>query len=89
MNEVLKRELGTAGIAFTETTKQMISADAYRTPEFWLNVETELYCQFQDILVKHKDNHTFEEMVFYSLLMGRAAHETIEELHRFDKESEE
>jgi len=89
MNEDLKRELGTAGVAFTETTKQMISSGAYRTPEFWLNVETELYCQFQDILVKYEDKHTFGEMVFYSLIMGRAAHETIEELHRFDKENEE
>jgi hypothetical protein len=39
--------------------------------------------------VKHKNKHTFEEMIFFSLLMGTAVKDTMDELHKLDKENEE
>ena len=89
MNKELQGDLGRVAVGFTEQHKNFIAAGDHNFYEYWLNTETELFAAFQDVFVKHKDKHTFEEMVFYSLIMGRAAHETMEELHRFDKESEE
>jgi len=89
MNEDLKRDLGAAGVVFTETTKQIISTGQHHFFEFWLNTEVELLSQFRDILVKHKDSLATEELVFYSLIMGQAVQQTIEDLHKFDKENKE
>lgn len=88
MNDELKRDLGTTGATFAETTKQMISTGQHDYLEFWLNTETELLCQFQDILVKHKENHSVEELVFFSLVMGQATQRAIDDLREFEKESE-
>ena len=57
--------------------------------EYWLNTETELLAILQDVFVKHKNKHTFEEMILFSLLMGMAVKDTMDDLHKLDKENEE
>ena len=89
MNDELKRDLGNAGASFVETTKQMISTGQHDYLEFWLNTETELVCQFQDILVKHKDKHSLDELIFFSLIIGQTAQQTIDDLRKFEKENED
>lgn len=88
MNDELKRDLGTTGATFAETTKQMISTGQHSYSEFWPNAETELLCQFQDVLVKHKESHSVEELIFFSLVVGQATQQTIDDLREFEKESE-
>lgn len=85
MNKELKDDLGRAAVAFTEENRRYILAGSHNFTEYWANADVVLFATFQDVLVKHKDKHTFEEMVFFSLIMGRAAHETIEELRRFEE----
>jgi len=89
MKDGLKRELGTAGVAFTETMKKMISSGGCKDDGFWVEAEGYCFSQFQDILVKYKDNHSIEELVFFSLVMGQAVEKTMVDLHKFRKESEE
>ena len=86
MNDELKQDLGNTGASFVETTKQMISTGQH---DYWLNTETELVCQFQDILVKHKDKHSLDELIFFSLIIGQTAQQTIDDLRKFEKENED
>ena len=89
MNEALKQDIGIAAAAFTENHKRYIAAGEHNYFEYWLSTETELLATLQDVFARHKDKHTFEEMIFYSLLMGSAVKDIMNELHMFDKEKEE
>jgi len=89
MNDELKRDLGTAAASFAAAAKQMISTGRHTQLEFWRNTETEILSQFQDILVKHKDKHSLEELIFFSLILGQVAQQTMDDLHKFEKENED
>ena len=89
MNKDLQQDIGIAAVAFTESHKRYIATGDHNFFEYWLTAETELLATLQDVLVKHKDNHTFEEMIFFTLIMGGAVKNTMEDLHRFDEENEE
>tara|TARA_R110002110_G_scaffold25236_1_gene93784 strand:+ start:159 stop:428 length:270 start_codon:yes stop_codon:yes gene_type:complete len=89
MNKDLQQDIGIAAVAFTESHKRYIATGDHNFFEYWLTAETELLATFQDVLVKHKNKHTFKEMIFFSLLMGRAAKGIMDDLHRFDEENEE
>tara|TARA_R110000824_G_scaffold32672_8_gene105345 strand:+ start:3548 stop:3862 length:315 start_codon:yes stop_codon:yes gene_type:complete len=89
MNKELQEDLGRVAVGFTEHHMRNIAAGDHSFTEYWLNTETELLATLQDVLVKHKDKHTFEEMIFFTLIMGGAVKNTMDDLHRFDKESEE
>lgn len=89
MNEELKQELGTAAVAFTEQAKRIISnREKPGGASFWLNAEIELCSLLQGALVKHKDKHSFEDLIFYSLLMGKAVEKTMFDLRTFATENE-
>lgn len=89
MNKELQQDIGIAVVAFTVHHQRSILAGHHNYFEYWLNTETELLANLQDVFVKHKDKHTFKEMILFSLLMGSAAKETMDNLHRLDKENEE
>ena len=89
MNESLKQDIGIAAAAFTENNKRYIAAGEHNYFEYWLSTETELLATLQDVFVRHKDKHTFEEMILFSLLMGSAVKDIMNELHMFDKDNEE
>jgi len=89
MNKDLQQDIGIAAVAFTENHKRYIAAGDHNFFEYWLSAETELLATFQDVLVKHKNKHTFKEMIFFSLLIGMMVKGIMEDLHRFDKENEE
>ena len=89
MNKELQQDIGIAAVTFTENHKRLIAAGQHNYFEYWLNTETELLATLQDVFVKHKNKHTFEEMIFFSLLMGTAVKDTMNELHKLDKDNEE
>ena len=89
MNKELQQDIGIAVVTFAENHKRFIAAGDHNYFEYWLNTETELLATLQDVFVKHKNKHTFEEMIFFSLLMGTAVKDTMDELHKQDKENEE
>lgn len=89
MNDELKRDLGTAAAGLAAAAKQMISTGRHTQLEFWRNTETEILSQFQDILVKHKDSHSIEELIFFSLILGQVAQQTMSDLYKFEKESKD
>lgn len=89
MNKELQQDIGTAAVAFTENHKKSIAAGEHNFLEYWLGAETELLATLQDVFVRHKNKHTFEEMIFFSLLIGKAVKDIMDDLHRFDKENEE
>ena len=89
MNKELQQDIGTAAVAFTENHKKSIAAGEHNFLEYWLGAETELLATLQDVFVRHKNKHTFKEMIFFSLVIGSAVKGTIEDLHRFVKENEE
>jgi len=89
MNVELQQDIGIAVVTFAENHKRLIAAGDHNYFEYWLNTETELLATLQDVFVKHKNKHTFEEMIFFSLLMGSAVKDTMDDLHKLDKENEE
>jgi hypothetical protein len=89
MNKELQQDIGIAAVTFTENHKRLIAAGQHNYFEYWLNTETELLATLQDVFVKHKNKHTFEEMVFFSLVMGMSVKGIMEDLHKLDKENEE
>ena len=89
MNVELQQDIGIAVVTFAENHKRLIAAGEHNYFEYWLNTETELLAILQDVFVKHKNKHTFEEMIFFSLLMGAAVKDTMDDLHKLDKENEE
>ena len=89
MNKELQRDLGIAATSFTEYHKNKISSGSHKYREYWLMAQTELLAVFQDAFVKHKDKHAFDEMVFFSLVMGQSAISIMNELRDFEKEEEE
>ena len=89
MNKDLQQDIGIAAVAFTENHKRSIAAGDHNFFEYWLGTETELLATFQDVLVKHKNKHTFKEMIFFSLLIGMMVKGIMDDLHRFDEENEE
>ena len=89
MNKELQQDIGIAVVTFTENHKRYIATGEHNYFEYWLNTETELLATLQDVFVKHKNKHTFEEMIFFSLLIGKAVKDIMDDLHRFDKENEE
>lgn len=89
MNKDLQQDIGISVAAFTENQKRYIAAGDHKYFEYWLSAETELLATLQDVFVRHKNKHTFKEMIFFSLVIGSAVKGTIEDLHRFVKENEE
>ena len=89
MNIELQQDIGIAVVTFTENHKRSIAAGDHNYFEYWLNTETELLATLQDVFVRHKNKHTFEEMIFFSLVIGIAVKGIMDDLHRFDKENEE
>jgi len=89
MNKDLQQDIGIAVAAFTENQKRFIATGDHKYFEYWLSAETELLATFQDVLVKHKNKHTFKEMIFFSLLIGMMVKGIMDDLHRFDEENEE
>lgn len=89
MNKELQQDIGIAAVAFMEKQKRTIAAGENDFLEYWLGAETELLATFQDVFVKHKDKHTFEEMVLFSLVMGMAVKGIMEDLHKIGKGNEE
>ncbi len=89
MNKELQEALGKVAVGFTERHMRNIAAGDHGYHEYWLNTEGELLATFQDVLVKYKDRHTFEEMTFFALIMGGAVKDTMNDLHRFDEENKE
>tara|TARA_R110002124_G_scaffold79561_2_gene211468 strand:+ start:245 stop:514 length:270 start_codon:yes stop_codon:yes gene_type:complete len=89
MNIELQQDIGIAVVTFTENHKRSIAAGDHNYFEYWLNTETELLATLQDVFVRHKNKHTFKEMIFFSLVIGIAVKGTMDDLHRFDKENEE
>tara|TARA_R110002126_G_C10269941_1_gene483982 strand:+ start:495 stop:764 length:270 start_codon:yes stop_codon:yes gene_type:complete len=89
MNKELQQDIGTAAVAFTENQKKSIAAGEHNFLEYWLGAETELLATFQDVFMRHKNKHTFKEMIFFSLLIGKAVKDIMDDLHNFDESSEE
>ncbi len=89
MNKELQQDIGIAAVTFTENHKRLIAAGQHNYFEYWLNTETELLATLQDVFVKHKNKHTFEEMVFFSLVMGMSVKGIMEDLHKLGKGNEE
>ncbi len=89
MSKGLQQDIGIAAVAFAENQKRTIASGDHNFFEYWLSTETELLATFQDVFVKHKDKHSFEEMILFSLLMGKAVKDIMDDLHSFDKSSEE
>ena len=89
MNKDLEQDLIIAAAAFTKNEKRCISAGDHNFFEYWLSAETELIMTLRDVIVRHKNKHTFEEMIMISLLVGQAARDIMNDLHRLDKENEE
>jgi len=89
VNKELQQDIGIAVVSFKDNHKRIIAAGEHNYFEYWLNTETGLLVTLQDVFVKHKNNHTFEEMIFFSLLIGAAVKDTMDELHMLDKENEE
>ena len=89
MNKELQQDIGISVAAFTENQKRFIADGDHKYFEYWLSAETELLATLQDVFVRHKNKHTFEEMIFFSLLIGKAVKDIMDDLHRFDKENEE
>ena len=89
MNKDLQQDIGVAAVAFTENHKRYIAAGDHNYFQYWLSAETELLATFQDVFMKHKNKHTFKEMILFSLLMGSAVKGIMDDLHRFDEENEE
>ena len=77
MNIELQQDIGIAVVTFAENHKRLIEVGDHNYFEYWLNTETELLATLQDVFVKHKNKHTFEEMIFFSLLMGTAVKDTM------------
>lgn len=89
MNEELMQELAQTAVAFTERHKRKIFTGEHTFFEYWLNTHTELLAIFQEVFVKHKDKHSFDEMIFFSLVMGQSVSSIMDDLHNFDESSEE